>query len=226
MLSVRFLGFDVFGTVVDWRTSIARELDAFLRQHGSHLDPEALADAWRGLYQPSMETVRSGQRPWVRLSQLHEETLDVVLKQHGFDVSRVSREELRNLARGWERLDPWPDAVEGLQKTQEAICHRTDLERQRQFDGLDGEVWSAAVGRHRRRGTDPCVQATTAGLFGERCSPWFAASGSCAGGGSQRRPRGRAGVRTQDNIHFSTSRAWAPSTDRSGAGARLGYRRR
>ena len=116
MLSVRFLGFDVFGTVVDWRTSVARELSAFLRQHGSDLDPEALADAWRGLYQPSMEAVRSGQRPWVRLSLLHEETLDAVLKQHGFDVSRVSREELRNLARGWERLDPWPDAVEGLHR--------------------------------------------------------------------------------------------------------------
>ncbi|MBV8397507.1 MAG: haloacid dehalogenase type II [Acetobacteraceae bacterium] len=116
MLSVRFLGFDVFGTVVDWRTSVARELSAFLGQHGSDLDPEALADAWRGLYQPSMEAVRSGQRPWVRLSLLHEETLDAVLKQHGFDVSRVSREELRNLARGWERLDPWPDAVEGLHR--------------------------------------------------------------------------------------------------------------
>ena len=61
MLSVRFLGLDVFGTVVDWRTSIARELNAFLRRHESDLDPEALADAWRGLYQPSMERVRSGE---------------------------------------------------------------------------------------------------------------------------------------------------------------------
>jgi len=116
MLKVRFLGFDVFGTVVDWRTSITRELDAFLRRHGSNLDRETLADAWRGLYQPSMERIRSGQRPWVRLSVLHEETVDIVLKQHGFDTSRLSREEFRNLSRGWERLDPWPDSVEGLQR--------------------------------------------------------------------------------------------------------------
>jgi 2-haloacid dehalogenase len=116
MLRVRFLGLDVFGTVVDWRTSIARELNAFLRRHESDLDPEALADAWRGLYQPSMERVRSGERPWVRLSVLHRETLDAVLKQNGFDVGRLSDEELTNLARGWERLDPWPDSVEGLQR--------------------------------------------------------------------------------------------------------------
>ena len=116
MLNVRFLGFDVFGTVVDWRTSIARELNAFLRRYDSDLDPETLADAWRGLYQPSMERVRSGQHPWVRLSVLHEETLDTVLKQHGFDIGRLSREELQNLSRGWERLDPWPDSVEGLQR--------------------------------------------------------------------------------------------------------------
>jgi nitrate/nitrite transporter NarK len=111
MLSVRFLGFDVFGTVVDWRTSIARELDAFLRQHGSDLDPEAFADAWRGLYQPSMEPIRSGQRPWVRLSVLHRETLDAVMlapvvyfilpdKPADADwLSRVAQQRLvRNLA--------------------------------------------------------------------------------------------------------------------------------
>jgi 2-haloacid dehalogenase len=116
MLSVRFLGFDVFGTVVDWRTSIARELAAFLQRHDSELDPEALADAWRGLYQPSMQRVRSGERPWVSLSVLHRETLDTVLEQNGFEVSRFSAEELTNLARGWERLDPWPDSVEGLRR--------------------------------------------------------------------------------------------------------------
>jgi 2-haloacid dehalogenase len=116
MLSVRFLGFDVFGTVVDWRTSIARELAAFLQRHDSELDPEALADAWRGLYQPSMQRVRSGERPWVSLSVLHRETLDTVLAQNGFEVGRFSAEELTNLARGWERLDPWPDSVEGLRR--------------------------------------------------------------------------------------------------------------
>ena len=116
MLSVRFLGFDVFGTVVDWRTSIARELAAFLQRHDSELDPEALADAWRGLYQPSMQRVRSGERPWVSLSVLHRETLDTVLAQNGFEVGRFSAEELTNLARSWERLDPWPDSVEGLRR--------------------------------------------------------------------------------------------------------------
>ena len=115
MQGVKFLGFDVFGTVVDWRGSVARELRPFLQRHGLvRLDPAAMADEWRAMYQPSMEPIRRGQRGWTRLSLLHRENLDAVLRRHGLDPAGVGEEELADLTRAWERLDPWPDSVAGL----------------------------------------------------------------------------------------------------------------
>jgi 2-haloacid dehalogenase len=109
----RALLFDVFGTCVDWRTCVAREVAALASRLGrADVDPYALADAWRARYQPQMETVRSGARPWVDLDVLHREALDEVLPQLGFDeVPADARDEL-TLA--WHRLDPWPDTVPGL----------------------------------------------------------------------------------------------------------------
>jgi 2-haloacid dehalogenase len=101
---MRALFFDVFGTCVDWRTSVRREL----AQRGL---PEEIADEWRGLYQPQLETVRSGQREWVNLDVLHREALDRLLEQHGIDLPEPERVELNRV---WHRLDPWPDTVPGL----------------------------------------------------------------------------------------------------------------
>ena len=115
MQALRFLGFDVFGTVVDWRSSVARDLATFLRRHGlGHLDPAAVGDEWRDLYQPSMETIRRGDRAWVRLAVLNRESLAVVLRRHGLDPASIPEQELADLNRTWERLDPWPDSVPGL----------------------------------------------------------------------------------------------------------------
>ena len=105
---VKALCFDVFGTVVDWRGSIAREVDAMF-----HRDGHAFADAWRGRYQPAMEEVRSGRRPWVKLDTLHRENLLAVLAE--FEIT-LGDDEIDHLNRVWHRLDPWPDAVEGLQR--------------------------------------------------------------------------------------------------------------
>ena len=114
MQDVRFLGFDVFGTVVDWRNSIARELAPFLRCHGlGNLDPAVVADEWRALYQPSMEPIRRGQRDWTRLTVLNRENLEVVLGRY-LEFGSVPEVELAALSRAWERLDPWPDSVAGL----------------------------------------------------------------------------------------------------------------
>jgi 2-haloacid dehalogenase len=99
---MRALLFDVFGTCVDWRTSIRREL----RERGL---PETLADEWRALYQPQLETVRSGRRAWVDLDVLHREALDRLLDEHGLTVADPDE-----LTRAWHRLDPWPDTVPGL----------------------------------------------------------------------------------------------------------------
>ena len=105
----------MFGTVVDWRGSVAHELAPFLGRHGlGGFDPASVADAWRGLYQPSMEPIRRGEREWVRLSVLHRETLEIVLRRYDLDPARIPEAELADLARAWERLDPWPDSAPGL----------------------------------------------------------------------------------------------------------------
>jgi 2-haloacid dehalogenase len=111
-MNVKALGFDVFGTVVDWRTSIAREVEAFARAHGVAVDAVAFADAWRGLYQPYMNKVRHGEIGWTKLDDLHRMALDQLLKE--FKLEGLPEADLDHLNRAWHRLDPWPDAVPGL----------------------------------------------------------------------------------------------------------------
>jgi 2-haloacid dehalogenase len=106
--------FDVFGTVVDWRSGIARDAGPFLARHGIAMDAYALADAWRDRYQPSMQAIRSGARPFTRLDVLHRENLDAVLRDAGADLAAIPDAERDALNRAWHRLDPWPDSVPGL----------------------------------------------------------------------------------------------------------------
>lgn len=109
---VEALCFDVFGTVVDWRSGVARHAEELLARHGLSQDGAALADAWRGRYQPSMEAVRAGGRPFVKLDLLHRENLEAVLAELGIDDLPEAAVAELNLA--WHRLDPWPDVVPGL----------------------------------------------------------------------------------------------------------------
>lgn len=112
MPAIKVLAFDVFGTLVDWRTSIAREAAAvFARAGRDDIDPAGFADAWRGLYQPAMEAVRSGKRPFTRLDVLNRETLDLLLARHDLVLDEAAAGDF---AFAWRRLDPWPDAVAGL----------------------------------------------------------------------------------------------------------------
>jgi 2-haloacid dehalogenase len=112
---VRALVFDVFGTVVDWRSGVAREAAPFLARHAkSPVDPAVFADAWRKRYDPAMEAVRSGRRPFTRLDVLHWENLVAILPSFGIDPGRVPAAELDELNLAWHRLDPWPDVVAGL----------------------------------------------------------------------------------------------------------------
>ena len=110
--TIKALVFDVFGTVVDWRNSIAREAETILSPKGVVADWLVFADAWRGKYQPSMDQVRSGGRGYVRLDVLHRENLLEVLDEFG--VTGLSEAEIDRLNKAWHRLDPWPDCVEGL----------------------------------------------------------------------------------------------------------------
>lgn len=113
-VDVRALLFDTFGTVVDWRNGIAREVRDFLQRHSLRGDPHDFADEWRARYQPAMERVRSGGRDFVRLDVIHRENLEGALHASGHDPARFDPAELDELNRAWHRLDPWPDSVAGL----------------------------------------------------------------------------------------------------------------
>lgn len=111
-LGIRALTFDVFGTVVDWRNSIAREAEALLAKEGHPVDGQGFALAWRARYQPSMEEIRAGRRPFVKLDVLHRENLLDVLREFG--IEGIPEPAIDELSRAWHRLTPWPDVVEGL----------------------------------------------------------------------------------------------------------------
>jgi len=106
--------FDTFGTVVDWRTGVARDVAAFAERHRLvDLDAWAFTDAWRAKYDPSMDPIRNGTREFVPLDALHRESLISTLAEFGLDPADYD-EELADLTAAWERLDPWDDSVAGL----------------------------------------------------------------------------------------------------------------
>lgn len=112
--SVQVLSFDVFGTVVDWRSSIIAEGEQLGKAKGIAVDWAAFADAWRAAYHPSLDRVRSGELPWTKLDVLHRMSLEEILKQ--FKIEGLSEREKNHFNRTWHRLKPWPDSVAGLQR--------------------------------------------------------------------------------------------------------------
>jgi 2-haloacid dehalogenase len=105
---VRALVFDVFGTLVDWRSGVA----AAFRASGVSDDPYELADAWRARYRPILAEVNDGARPWGDFDELHRATLDDLLAERGLELAPQAADEL---VRAWHRLDPWPDVRAGLE---------------------------------------------------------------------------------------------------------------
>lgn len=105
----KVLAFDVFGTVVDWHGSIWREAEALI----PGVDGNRFASAWRAGYKPAMDEVRSGQRGWTKIDDLHRIILDRVLKD--FDIA-LDEQKRRTLNRAWHRLNPWPDTLEGMHR--------------------------------------------------------------------------------------------------------------
>jgi 2-haloacid dehalogenase len=109
---IKALLFDVFGTVVDWRSSVIKECISLERNIGISGDWEKLTDLWRQNYAPSMDKVRNGEKKWVNLDTLHKESLIKILKElniHGF-----TEDNINHLNNAWHRLAPWNDTVEGL----------------------------------------------------------------------------------------------------------------
>jgi 2-haloacid dehalogenase len=114
MTVVRAMFFDVFGTLVDWRTSVAREAERILGPLGHELDWLAFADAWRNEYQPGMEEVRSGRISFCRLDVLHRRNLERFIPRFG--LGDLSEEVLSELTLAWHRLDAWPDVPTALKR--------------------------------------------------------------------------------------------------------------
>ena len=105
--------FDVFGTVVDWRGSVSRELARIGRARKMRADWGEFADAWRAGYRPAMDRVRRGEVPWQPLDSLHMQMLRGLVDRFGLDLDD---RELEALNRVWHRLRPWPDARAGLRR--------------------------------------------------------------------------------------------------------------
>ena len=110
---IKALAFDVFGTVVDWRSSIIREgMELSRNKDGGDIDWAAFADDWRKGYQPAMAAVRSGERSWENIDTLHRRILDSLLEK--YSIRGLSEAEIDDFNRAWHRLDPWPDSIPGL----------------------------------------------------------------------------------------------------------------
>jgi 2-haloacid dehalogenase len=171
--SIKALTFDVFGTVVDWRSSIIREGEALGRAKGlTHVDWTAFADAWRGLYQPMMDRVRSGAAPWTKLDDLHRMGLDRLLGE--FKISGLSEDEIDHLNRAWHRLDPWPDTVNGLTRLKQryilATLSNGNVALMVNMAKRAGLPWDAILGAEVARHYKPQPEAylRTAELLGLR----------------------------------------------------------
>lgn len=111
-MAIHGLLFDVFGTLVDWRSSISRQAREILSPQGFSLAWDAFADAWRTEYQPALEEIRSGREPFRLLDELHRRNLEKVLKDIG--IGALDERTLHQLTTSWHRLDAWPDVREGL----------------------------------------------------------------------------------------------------------------
>src|SRR5258708_11697717 len=112
MITVKALFFDVFGTLVDFRTGVAREAETILARAGHRLDWLAFADAWRDEYQPAMEEVRTGKIPFSKLDVLHLRNLERILPR--FKVSGLDEATMRHFNKAWHRLRGWPDSAPRL----------------------------------------------------------------------------------------------------------------
>lgn len=173
MKPIKALLFDVFGTLVDWRTSVAREVQAMTARRGIAVDSLAFADAWRAQYQPSMEAIRSGREPFCPLDALHRKNLDAILPRFGLDeLDADARAEL-NLA--WHRLDAWPDVPPGLARLRESfrlapcsngnVSLMVDLARRNDFP------WDAILGAEFARAYKPKPVVYLASAAAFDCAP-------------------------------------------------------
>jgi 2-haloacid dehalogenase len=194
--NIKALLFDVFGTLVDWRSGVARDAELVLKPLGVSLDWPALADAWRGQYQPAMEEIRSGRLPYAKLDVLHRQTLQKILPRFGVD--KIADADLNQLTMAWHRLDAWPDVQPGLALLRQRFLIAPvsngntsimcDLARRNDFR------WDAILGADLARDFKPkaAVYLAAAEGFGLKSSECM----MCAAHGSDLEAAAGTGMRT------------------------------
>ena len=154
--------FDVFGTVVDWRTSVSRDLAAFAKEKRIEgVDWLEFAVEWRKLYQPSMEEVRSGRRPFTILDELHRESLLTLVARYG--LRGLAEADIDYMNRAWHRLEPWPDVVEGLARLKRkyviAPCSNGNIALMVNLARWAGLPWDCILGAETARAYKPLPEA-------------------------------------------------------------------
>ena len=167
---VKALTFDVFGTTVDWRSSVTREGEKVGKAKGIGAEWVAFADEWRELYFPSMDKVTKGELEWTKLDDLHRMSLDQLLDKFGIEGLR--EDEIANFNRAWHRLDPWPDSVEGLTRLKTkyivAAMSNANLEMMVNMTKWGGLPWDVILGAEIAKcyKPEPEIYLTGASLLG------------------------------------------------------------
>ena len=161
-MEIRACLFDVFGTVVDWRTSVSRDLAAFATEKGiAGIDWLEFAVEWRKLYQPSMEEVRSGRRAFTILDVLHRESLDKLIARYA--LKGLSAADVDHMNRAWHRLTPWPDVVAGLTELKRrfiiAPCSNGNIALMVNLAKHSGLPWDCILGAETARAYKPMPDA-------------------------------------------------------------------
>ena len=167
---IKALTFDVFGTVVDWYSSIVAEGEKFGNTHGINIDWAQFALKWRAGYGPAMDKVRRGELPWQNIDALHRRILDSLLD--AFEIADLSEAEKDYLNRVWHRLKPWPDVISGLERLRKRYIVATLsngnvalLTNMAKFAGLPWDcILSAELTQHYK--PDPEVYQIAAALLG------------------------------------------------------------
>lgn len=154
---VKALVYDVFGTCVDWRTGVARDAERILKPLGYTIEWLAFADAWRALYQPTMEEVRSGRQPYVALDILHRRMLDQIRPRFG--LQKIDSKVADDLNLAWHRLDTWPDVGPGLARLKRtfilAPCSNGNIALMVDLARRNGIPWDAILGADIARDFKP-----------------------------------------------------------------------
>jgi len=154
---VKALVYDVFGTCVDWRNGVARDAERILKPLGYKIDWLAFADAWRALYQPSMEEVRSGRQPFVTLDILHRRMLDQIRPKFGLE--KLANQVADDLNLAWHRLDTWPDTVPGFVRLKRkfilAPCSNGNIALMVDIARRNSIPWDAILGSEIARDFKP-----------------------------------------------------------------------